>query len=229
MCYDPKTSGAKNFSPFAKMVKTLNTSSDSTRKTELAKIMNIDNIVRNLVAEMAHGNTDGILNGKNYYIYLPKNGLFEIIPHDYDFALGFKSFNLTSTKNIWQYDIKSRPLYTNVVPVVWKSTANTLFWDLLDQFAWSSSKTIWRSRIEEYRRIISPGVAMDKWHQVDLGWNNKEFLDSSLKGGILRVGTTGSCGSRDCLWVTSVGVHIDYQNGQIQKYLSPRVVIGKKE
>lgn len=78
----------------------------------------MDDLFRNLAIEMAIGQTDGLENGKNYYLYKPKNKPFQLIMHDFDMTFGFKSYNLTSRHTIWNYDRDlKRPLYSNTLSV----------------------------------------------------------------------------------------------------------------
>jgi len=221
-CYEPKTARAQTFVDLVSLITTLNLD-EKDRIEKLPKWLDMDDLLRNLAIEMAIGQTDGVENGKNYYLYKPTNKPFQLILHDFDMVMGFKSFNLTSHHTIWNFNrANARPLYGNTLPVKqWHDSMKAVWTAFLTQFDFSSN-TIWKQRITGWQQLLSKFVRMDKWHSVDYGWTFNEFNQNSINGGFSRIGVNGTtpCSMRTCLWVEGVGVHVGHQRQQILLHLN---------
>jgi len=183
---------------------------------------------------MAIGQTDGVENGKNFYLYKPPGKPFQMVLHDFDFTLGMKCYNLTSAHTIWNFPReRDRPLYTKTIPD-WHQEMKEAWSIFLVQFdlgGFQNSLNLsfptadWQQRMIFFRDLLSKPVQMDKWHRVDYGWQYDEFMQKSLISGFGRTGvppSTPCTAKTSCLWIEGMIGFVARQRIQILNHLDDK-------
>jgi len=149
----------KDNTELMELVKTLDTAKS---ESDIKNIFDIDHFLRSIAIEYLLGSWDHILNGHNYYMYKPKNGLWLYLSHDFDYDLGYTDSNDYNYKD---YSISKFFGEDHPLPFI-----KILILDQLDRFHYIIKEIVEQvfnpsilfPHIDELKAFIKPYVELDK-------------------------------------------------------------------
>lgn len=168
-------------SDLIELIDVLNNTSASEFKTEIEKVLDIDQLLRYLAVEVMTGHWDGYsFNKNNYYLYHNSStGKFEVIMYDCDNTFGIDWFGIDwALRNVytWGFTGEQRPMFWRVLEVPEyraQFTANLRF--LVDG-EFNSSIFPWIDQLIEQNK--SAAMA-DTYRTLDYGFDSTAYVTSA--------------------------------------------------
>lgn len=148
-------------------IQVLNNTPTNTLKTELEKILNVDNVIKYLALEVVLGHWDGYsYNKNNYYLYEnPINNKIEIIPYDLDNTMGIDWIGRDwATRSVldWHNHGEARPLMTRLLLV---PEYKTRFIDVINQFIMQYfNENYLFPDFNKYQNLLRPYILQDTYY-----------------------------------------------------------------
>ena len=163
-------------------VKILNNTSSSSFKTEIEKVFNVDNYLRQMAVEAVLGHWDGYsYNTNNFYLfYDAQTELIEFIPYDADNTWGIDFYGNRDwgTRNLLSFyrGDKPRPLSTRILEV---QEYKELYVDYLKKmYEDYFTKDYLEPLFDHYENLLKPFIEVDDDYKLAFDFTNEDFSSS---------------------------------------------------
>lgn len=159
----------------------LNNTSNANFKTEIEKVLNIENALRFLAVEAILGHWDGYAyNKNNYYIHEnPSNKKINFIAYDVDNTFGINWIpNDWATRDLidWAHETDKRPLHNRLLDVPEFYDRYLAICEEVIEKYFNEKALFWE--IENTRDRIKKFVSEDTYYSLTYGFSYDDFLDS---------------------------------------------------
>jgi hypothetical protein len=159
----------------------LNNTSDANFKTEIEKVLNVENALRFLAVEAILGHWDGYAyNKNNYYIHEnPITNKINFIAYDVDNTFGINWIpNDWATRDLrdWAHETDKRPLHNRLLDVSEFYDRYLAICEEIIEKYFNEKALFWE--IESTRDRIKKFVAEDTYYALTYGFSYDDFLDS---------------------------------------------------
>lgn len=163
-------------------IKTLEDFAGEQLKTELEKLMNIQQYLKVLAADVMTGNWDGYAgSSNNFYLYRDQlTGRFEHIPYSLENSSGIDFDEVDwSSRSIYNWYQGQRPLVEKVLQVEEYKEQYTAY---IKEAATYLSSSALVNEMGRWRILMSPYLATDPYYSLDWGFSYADFEAAMTTG-----------------------------------------------
>lgn len=176
-----------DFRPLVRLIKILNLTPPPIMEDSLEQVIDIAGVLKYLAVNVLTGSWDdywALMN--NYYLFWSKKeGLFRLIPYDYDNTFGISWVSIDwATVNPYTFGRVvdgPRPLATVLMASHRYKNLYTHFLQFYMDNVYNPQ--LWSQRLGRFKNMLEPWALKDTWRVQDYGFTMNDFRDSYDQSG----------------------------------------------